>query len=73
MLDLYKRNLDDEKRVFGAMDGDDEPGAGLSKEEKRIAELKEMLYGLAVKFKQKKEVEKLYQKCAHFPVDMPGS
>ena len=54
-MDLYKRNIDEEKRVFGN-------GEELSNEEKRIAELKEMLFGLASKFKQKSnENEKVYQ------------
>ena len=35
----------------------------LSAEERRIAELKETLYKLATKFRQKQETEKLY----HFP------
>ena len=35
----------------------------LSAEERRIAELKETLYKLAAKFRQKQETEKLY----HFP------
>lgn len=54
-MDLYKRNLDEEKRVFGDSD--------LTPEERRIAELKNNLYNLAQKFRQKKETEKLY----HFP------
>ena len=54
-MDLYKRNIDEEKRVFGNAEE-------LSNEEKRIAELKEMLLGLASKFKQKSnENEKVYQ------------
>lgn len=55
ILDLYKRNLDEEKRVFG--------GEELTEEERRIAELKESLFNLANKFRQKGETEKLY----HFP------
>ena len=55
VLDLYKRNLDEEKRVFGSED--------LTPEEQRINELKEHLYNLATKFRQKQETEKLY----HFP------
>ena len=55
VLDLYKRNIDEERRVFG--------DAEMTSEEKRIAELKETLFGLANKFRQKKETEKLY----HFP------
>ena len=55
IMDLYKRNIDEEKRVFG--DAEE-----LSNEEKRIAELKQMLFGLASKFKQKSnENEKVYQ------------
>ena len=55
VIDLYKRNLDEEKRVFA--------GEELTAEEQRIAELKETLFNLATKFRQKKETEKLY----HFP------
>ena len=55
VMELYKRNLDEEKRVFR----DEE----LTPAERRIAELRETLYGLAQKFHQKKETEKLY----HFP------
>lgn len=44
IMDLYKRNLDEEKRVFGGAEE-------LTSEERRIAELKEMLFGLASKFK----------------------
>ena len=43
VIDLYKRNLDEEKRVFGEED--------LTPEERRIAELKETLYNLANKFR----------------------
>ena len=57
VMDLYKRNLDEEKRVFGASQD------MLTADEKRIAELKEMLYGLAMQFKQKKQNDKMY----HFP------
>ena len=39
VLDLYKRNLDEERRVFG--------GEELTSEERRIGELKETLYKLA--------------------------
>lgn len=41
ILDLYKRNLEDEKRVFGE--------ENLTTIEKRLSELKETLYGLAQK------------------------
>ena len=43
IIDLYKRNLDEEKRVFGDED--------LTPEEKRIAELKDTLFNLAQKFR----------------------
>lgn len=52
IIDLYKRNLDEEKRVFGDED--------LTTEERRIGELKETLYNLAQKLRQKKETMKLY-------------
>lgn len=55
ILDLYKRNLDEEKRVFG--------GEELTEDERRIAELKESLFNLAKKFRQTGETEKMY----HFP------
>ena len=42
-MDLYKRNLDEEKRVFDAVD--------LTSEERRIAELKETLFKLASKLR----------------------
>ena len=42
-MDLYKRNLDEESRVFAAED--------LSAEERRIAELKNTLFNLAQKFR----------------------
>ena len=54
-MDLYKRNLDEEKRVFDAVD--------LTSEERRIAELKETLFKLASKLRQKQETKELY----HFP------
>ena len=53
ILDQRRRDLDDEKRIFGNED--------LTDIEKRLAELKENLYGLAQKRRQKEETEKLYQ------------
>ena len=52
VLDLYKRNLEDEKRVFG--------NANLTSIEKRINELKNNLYTLAEKRREKEDQQKLY-------------
>lgn len=53
VLDLYKRNIDEERRVFG----DEE----MTAEEKRTRELKETLFNLANKFRQKKETEPMFR------------
>jgi len=48
-MDLYKRNLDDEKRVLGT--------EKLTSIEERINDLKSSLFELANKRKEKEEVE----------------
>ena len=53
VLDLYKRNLDEESRIFQDED--------LTPEEKRIAELKKTLFNLAQKFRQKTDTEDGYR------------
>lgn len=52
VLDLYKRNLDDEVRVFG--------GEDLSETEKRIFELKQQLFQLAERKREKDSDVTLY-------------
>lgn len=53
IIDLYKRNLEDEKRVFG--------GEDLTSIEHRLAELKETLFDLAQKRRQKQEDVAVYR------------
>lgn len=53
IIDLYKRNLDDEKRVFG--------GEDLTQIETRLSELKETLFDLAQKRRQKQEEISVYK------------
>ena len=55
IMDLKRRNLDAEKRIFG--------GTDLTEIEKRKAELEEELYNLAQKRRKKEEVDQAY----HFP------
>ena len=52
-MDQWRRNLDDEKRIFGNVD--------LTEVEKRIAELKEDQYSLVQKLRKVEETEKAYQ------------
>lgn len=51
-LDLFKRKLEDEKRIFGS--------SNLTESEKRINELNERLYQLAQKRREKTEKSNLY-------------
>ena len=53
MLDLYKRNLDDERRVFGDQ--------RLTSIEARINELKSNLFDLAQKRREKEEQLNVYK------------
>lgn len=53
ILDLYKRNIDDEKRVFGDED--------LTSIETRLSELKGTLLDLAQKRRQKTEESNVYR------------
>ena len=53
ILDLYKRNLEDEKKVFG--------GEDLTQIETRLTELKETLFDLAQKRRQKQEDVNAYR------------